>query len=79
MALCRRVVYAFPLRQRLPSLPIPLRQTDRSISLNLQALLDQCYTNGRYDSIDYSQESDPPLTPEDAAWASELLKAAGRR
>lgn len=29
--------------------------------------------------IDYRRLPDPPLDPEDAAWADELLKAAGKR
>jgi hypothetical protein len=29
--------------------------------------------------VDYTQEPDPPLSPEDAAWADELLRNCGRR
>jgi len=72
----RRELYVLPLRQRLPSLPIPLRPTDQPARLDLQALVDQVYTSGRYDDLDYSAELDPPLTPEDAAWAATLVKAA---
>jgi Protein of unknown function (DUF4058) len=50
------------------------------IALDLQPLLDQCYEAGRYgDDIDYREEADPPLAGEDARWADELLRAAGRR
>jgi len=52
---------------------------DRALAGVLQALIDQCYHNGRYDDIDYSQEPDPQLEPEGAAWADKLLKAAGKR
>ena len=65
-----------PLRQRLPVLPIPLRQHERPIPLDLQALLDHAYAAGRYDDTDYRAELDPALPAEDAAWAAELLKTA---
>ena len=74
-----RELYALPLRERLPAIPIPLRQADRPVALDLQGLLDQCYHNGRYDDIDYAEPPIPPLSPEDAAWAEALLKAAGKR
>lgn len=75
----RRELFAMPLRQRLPVLPIPLRQNERPIPLDLQALIDLAYETGRYELLDYSQEPDPPLTAEQASWAAEMLKAAGRR
>jgi len=74
-----RELYGLPLRQRLPAIPIPLRQSDRPVLLDLQSLLDQCYRNGRYDDIDYSEPPIPPLAPEDAAWAEALLKTAAKR
>jgi len=75
----RRELYPMPLRQRLPVLPIPLRRQESPVPLNLQALVDQAYANGRYDRLDYSAELDPPWTAEDAAWAEGMLKAAGKR
>lgn len=75
----RRELYPLPLRQRLPVLPIPLRPHESPVLLDLQALLDQAYTTGRYDHLDYRQSLDPPLSAEDAAWAEALLRAAGRR
>jgi len=73
--------YLFPitLRQPLPDVPIPLRRTDRPVPLPLQALFDAVYEDGRYDqTVDYSRPLDPPLEAEDAAWAEQLLRAAGR-
>ncbi|MGH7199120.1 MAG: DUF4058 family protein, partial [Planctomycetaceae bacterium] len=67
-------IYALPLRQRLPGIRIPLRETDRDVLLNLQALIDQCYAGGAYDDIDYTADPNPPLSAEDAAWADVLLK-----
>jgi hypothetical protein len=74
-----RALYVLPLRERLPAIPIPLRQTDHPVPLDLQALLDQCYRNGRYDDIDYTQLPVPALVEEDAGWAEALLKAASKR
>jgi hypothetical protein len=73
-----RELYALPLRERLPGIPIPLRKTDDAILLNLKALIDQCYQNGGHDDIDYTQPPVPPLSADDAAWAQPLLKAAGK-
>jgi hypothetical protein len=68
--------YPLPLREKLPGIRIPLRQTDRDVPLNLQAIIEQCYGNGRYETIDYQVEPNPPLTGEDALWADALLRAS---
>lgn len=67
-----------PLRRRLPLLPIPLREREPRLPLDLQALVDQAYTAGRYHKLDYRAALEPPLRPEDVAWAQTLLTAAGR-
>ena len=65
----RAIYYPLPLRQPLPAILIPLREADAEVAVELQPLVDQAYRNGRYVSIDYRQDADPPLTGEDAAWA----------
>jgi hypothetical protein len=70
--------YPIPVHQPLPRIRIPLRASDEDLSLDLQALVDQCYRNGRY-PINYRADPDPPLTGEDAAWADALLRDAGKR
>lgn len=72
-------MYRVPLRDRLPTIRIPLRAGDRDVSLSLQALIDAAYENGGYDDVDYRGEPEPPLWREDADWANELLLAAKRR
>jgi hypothetical protein len=67
------------LRGRLPRISIPLRPGEREVALDLQAILDAAYDNGRYDDLDYRSDPDPPLPPEDAAWADARLREAGRR
>ena len=55
----------------------------RSLSLAIVAFgfePDATCIAGRYGrTIDYRQPPDPPLSPEDAAWAEELPKATGKR
>ena len=72
-------IYRAPLSERLPVIGIPLRPTDKDIPLDLQALIDQCYKNGRYDDIDYKAQLDPPLDEADAAWTDQRLKDKGVR
>ncbi len=72
-------VFRVPLREPLPAFRVPLRPTDRDVILNLQAIVDQCYRNGGYDDIDYRGDPDPPLSPQDAAWADAFLREQGRR
>jgi hypothetical protein len=71
--------YRLPLRERLPAIRIPLRREDRDVALDLQAVLDRCYEEGRYDDIDYREEPGPPLSSDDARWADALLREQGRR
>jgi hypothetical protein len=73
------IYYALPLRERLKAINIPLRENETEAVLDLQALVDQAYTNGAYDDIDYAADPVPALSPSDAQWAQEILKAAGKR
>lgn len=64
--------YPMQLRERLPVIPIPLRETDREIGLDLQPLIDRVYAAGGHDDIDYTKPTDPPLSTEDAGWMATL-------
>ncbi len=66
--------YPMPLRQRLATVRIPLRRKDADISLDLQALINQCYERGRYDDIDYTRPPDPPLLEGDARWTEGVVR-----
>jgi hypothetical protein len=73
-------VYRVPLRERLPVIGVPLREGDPDAPLDLQELIARCYRNGRYEgTLAYERTPDPPLEPDDAAWADELLRSAGLR
>lgn len=67
--------YPITLRQRLPALPIPLLKPDPSVPLDLQDALNTAYERARYDlRINYSIPPHPPLSTDDAEWATTLIK-----
>jgi hypothetical protein len=72
-------LYPITLRDRLPHIAVPLRKGEADVTLDLQALVEQVYRNGRYDRTDYSKPCEPPLDADERLWADELLKAAARR
>lgn len=73
-------VYAVPLRRRLPTIRVPLREKDDDARLDLQAVLDLAYRKGRYFStIDYHQPPDPPFNDSDRAWAKGLFRQDKKR
>jgi hypothetical protein len=70
----RSWVWPIQLRQRLPIIPIPLREGDNDAPLDLQQVLTAAYDRGGYDMrIDYSQEPVPPLNGELSQWARQYL------
>jgi hypothetical protein len=71
----RWVVHPVPLRQSLPTIPIPCRPADSDVPLSLQPLIDQIYREGGHDDIDYNKSPEPPFDADDATWAAGLIKA----
>lgn len=61
------------LRDPLPEVSIPLRQGEPSIPLDLQELLHRAYDSAGYHKVIYRRDPDPPLSPEDAAWAQQFV------
>jgi hypothetical protein len=73
-------VYPLRLRERLPAIRIPLRRKEPDATLDLQSLIDQVYQKGAYHrTINYRRDPHPPLEGDNAVWADQLLKAAGKR
>ena len=73
-------LYPLPIEKPLGSIPIPLRPNDPLVELDLQALIAQVYAEGRYArTTEYGQPCEPPLEGRAAAWADEMLQAAGKR
>jgi hypothetical protein len=76
----RARLYAFSVRHPIPDFPVPLRRDEKEVVLALGKLLSEIYDRARYDiRLNYHQPPEPPLAPEDAVWASELLRAKGLR
>ena len=66
------------VRESLPVVPVPLRQEESEVSLDLQYAFRHAYDGGPYTrgAVDYSQPCDPPLREADAAWAAEQVLQA---
>jgi hypothetical protein len=62
------------LRERLPIVPIPVRASDPDARLDLQDALHRVYDAARYKYYIYTEMPDPPLSPDDAAWAQPLME-----
>ncbi|MEQ1827837.1 MAG: DUF4058 family protein, partial [Pirellula sp.] len=63
-----------PLQDKLPNIAIPLRSQDRDVVLELQPIIDACYRDGRYYTMDYDQPPNPPFTETESNWAKSLRK-----
>ncbi|MCU0491773.1 MAG: DUF4058 family protein [Chloroflexaceae bacterium] len=73
-------VWPVALQERLPLVPIPLLPGDADVMLDVQEALGIVYDSLSFDlSLNYRQPPTPPLAEADAAWADELLHAAGLR
>jgi hypothetical protein len=71
-------VYPIHLPQRLPAVAVPLRPGVAAVPVNLQPVLDRCYDVGLYARrARYVRPPDPPLTPEQQAWADGVLRSKG--
>jgi hypothetical protein len=61
------------LRDRLPVIPIPLKAPDPDGRVDLQAILHQAYDRPAYEDFIYEGTPEPPLSPEDAEWATRFV------
>jgi hypothetical protein len=72
-------VYPRTVQQPLPRIRIPLAGDDPDVPLDIRAALEQAYEAGSYrDRIDYRSACQPPLPPDDQAWADERIQAAAQ-
>lgn len=73
-------VYPISLKDRLPQCPIPLRQGDEDVVLDLAAVFTRCYEVGGYDLlINYQQNPPVSLNKAEEAWLVDLLVQEGLR
>ncbi len=69
----RAGAWPIPLRDRLPTVPVPLRAPDADARLDLQALVNRIYDAARYANYIYQGVPQPRLSPEDALWAQQVI------
>ena len=72
-------IYRAKLQERLPNIPVPLRDGELDVALELQKLIDECYQDGRYYRLSYQDNPKARFDDEQAAWLDAHLKAQGRR
>ena len=65
-------IWPIGLRDRLPTVPVPLRPPDADLRLDLQAVLDQVYDAGGFAGLVDLLELVPPLEGDDLAWAESI-------
>lgn len=76
----RLALWRSSVREPLRRVPVPLLEGDADVPLDLQKLVDTLYERGRYEFwLDYSAAPETPLTPDDAEWSMEILRATGKR
>jgi hypothetical protein len=74
----RRFAAAWRMADRLPAFDIPLDPGVRPVHVDLQPMLDRTYDISRYAmAAKYRRPPDPPLTPEQQAWAEGILREKG--
>jgi hypothetical protein len=74
-------IYPVFLTEALPVIPVPLRQEQAEVPLDLQFVVNRAYDNGPYrrGAIDYGQPPQPPVPAELAEWLEQQLRAVGAR
>jgi hypothetical protein len=74
-------VQFFPtlVTESLPVFPVPLREGQDEVPLDLQFVFNRAYDGGPYrrGAVDYTQPPRPPLPQELAEWGRERVRAAG--
>ncbi len=73
------LVYPIRLDERLPEIAVPLSPADSPVLVDLQAVFDRAYDIGPYRRRNRYQKDKPvpPLTAEQAEWATRLLREKG--
>ena len=70
-------VYAWGLRQPLPSIAVPLKAPASDVMLELATVVNTSYDRGQYSrKLRYAAAPPKPLSPDDRAWAAQLVRQA---
>ncbi|MFO0965869.1 MAG: DUF4058 family protein [Gemmataceae bacterium] len=71
-------VYSWTLRDTLPTLPVPLRDPDKDVRINLAEVFTTTYEHGRYARrLDYAKPCPAPVRGELRAWVEEKARGTG--
>jgi hypothetical protein len=69
-------VYRWTLRDRLPTIPVPLANDDPDVPLDLQQAFTTTYDRAGYDyALDYRLPVEPPLEAALSDWVRSLVKS----
>ena len=72
----RATLFAFNIRQQIPTIPIPLLTGDGEPSLDLGAVLHALYDRARFDlRLDYAKPPVPELKNRGGEWAQTVLNS----
>jgi hypothetical protein len=70
-------VYSWTVRDRLPTLPVPLKSPDADVTIDLQAVFATTYERGRYRrSLRYQAAPHVPLPVQDQDWVVQTARSA---
>src|SRR5712691_4437859 len=70
----RAQLYAWGVRQKIPTFVLPLLKDDAEPTVDLGAVLHALYDRARFDlRLDYTQPPVPSLAEDDAVWARSLV------
>jgi hypothetical protein len=74
-------IFPVVVTEPLPCIPVPLRQNQMEVPLDLQFVFQRAYDSGPYrrGAVDYGASPDPALPDGLAAWADHCLQAAAVR
>jgi hypothetical protein len=73
----RAEAWPIGLRERLPEIPIPLRPGRGDARVDLQDALQRAFDGPGYEHYIYDGPPEPPLSPEDDAWARRIVPGIG--
>ncbi len=68
-------VVCWSVRDRLPTIPVPLSEGDPDLDLDLDAVFRQTFDSNQYDRlVKYAIRFQAPLSPEDRVWAEGIAQ-----
>jgi hypothetical protein len=68
-------LYGIDQAQRLPRIAVPLKSSDRDVTLDLQSAFQRCYDSGPYPQLLYYDQLSPtPLSEAETTFVAQVLK-----